>query len=456
MEPLVETHRRASNNRRAISADNAEDYEMIRFVSLIHTRLGEVFLNESYCNLAIANYRKVLRYCESFNDKYSISQTLKYLGYSYQLSNNADSALYYYNESLKTSRDIGNKFDVEKCIAQIMYFDKGERDSAFMILRNNLNRITNEEVKYSYHFTIGNMFNVDKAYDSALYYLEESLDNNIITKKIAFTTTLSAIYDSISNYEKKAYYDNFSANLLKSNINKEVDKSKLQVLYNNYNERKTEKENAIAKAKTRNTTITISLVVLVIVISVIIYIRYNHRKLHDELKKEIDNRTKDIESKNSIINQKEQLINEYQITNENKDKIIYRQKKEIDRIKTRINKKGRSDIEAYYTSNVCKKILSRKDNDFSCLKEDELALLLEAADKHLDNISYRLQNSFPELNKKDIYTICLIILNLEKKLPVLLGRNTKTIWDRLHKLKKLMNVESNSDLFLYIKDNFID
>ena len=114
------------------------------------------------------------------------------------------------------------------------------------------------------------------------------------------------------------------------------------------------------------------------------------------------------------------------------------------------------NIEAYYASDICKKILSRKDNDFSCLKEDELALLLKSADEHLDNISERLRNKFPSLNKNDIYTICLLILNLEKKLPVLLGRNPKTIWDRLHKLKKLINVESNKDLYIYINDNFLD
>mgnify|MGYP003310216243 CR=1 FL=1 len=52
------------------------------------------------------------------------------------------------------------------------------------------------------------MYYNNKSYDSALYYLEESIDNNIITQKLAFATTLSAIYDSIGNYEKRVYYDN--------------------------------------------------------------------------------------------------------------------------------------------------------------------------------------------------------------------------------------------------------
>ena len=176
----------------------------------------------------------------------------------------------------------------------------------------------------------------------------------------------------------------------------------------------------------------------------------------DDCVNRIDNYSKDIENKNIIINQKEKLISDYQKTNDKKDKIIDKQKKEIDRIKIRISKKN-VNIEAYYASDICKKILSRKNNDFSSLKEDELALLLKSADEHLDNISERLRNKFPSLNKNDIYTICLLILNVEKgKLQYLLSKDRKTIWNRLNKIKSLMNVDENHDLFLHIKDNFLN
>ena len=444
------------------STDNPEDYEMIRFVALICNRLGRLFYNESYCDLAIFKYKKALGYIEFLKDKQAEANVLKELGNSYQLSNKPDSALYYYKESLKCNSSLPNKLDIEKSIAQIKYFSRNEKDSAYAMLRNNLNKINNENLKVHYQYTIGNMFYHDKIYDSALYYLETCMDNNIIKQKLVFTTTLSAIYDSLGKYEERAYYDNISSRLFKDNINEDVEKTKIQVLYENYNKIKIEKENFENKIKTRKKIIMLSLVTLILVLFVLIYIKYRHIKQSNKLKNEIDdyvnridNYSRDIENQNIIINQKEKLINEYQITNDNKDKIIDKQKKEIDRIKTRISKKN-VNVEAYYTSDICKKILSRKDNDFSYLKEEELALLLESADKHLDNISYRLQNSFPELNKKDIYTICLLILNLEKKLPVLLGKNPKTIWVRLHRLKNIMGVESNQDLFIYIKDNFLN
>ena len=432
--------------KRKKSVDNNEDYEKIRFVALIYTRLGEIFLNESCCDLAIANYKKVLFYCESFNDTYFISQTLKYLGYSYQLSDNVDSALYFYNKSLRTSNDIDNKLDIDKCIAQIMYFNKDERDSAFMILRNNLNRITNEDVKYSYHCLLGNLYYNDKEYDSAICYLEETLDNNIITKKIAFTTTLSAIYDSLGNYEKKAYYDNFSANLLKNSINKEVNKSKIQVLYNNYNERKAENTRIKVKVRTRRITMISCLGAIITIMFIFIYIRYNYKKQNDKLKGDI----------NDYAKENKRLIDDFKKSNDKKDKIIKQQKKEISEIKNQFNNATGFNLEAYYDSDICKKILSRKDSDFSCLKEDELALLLKSANLYLNNISVRLSEQFPTLNQNDIYTICLIILNVEKgKLPYLLNRDRKTIWDRLNKIKKLMNIDAKQDLFIHIRDNYL-
>ncbi|MBQ8760115.1 MAG: tetratricopeptide repeat protein [Bacteroidales bacterium] len=445
-----------------LSVDYPEDYEKLRFIALIYNRLGRLFLNENYCDLAIVKYRKALKYFEILDDNGSKANVLKELGNSYQLANKPDSALYYYNESLRYNSNQPNKLDVEKSIAQILYFNRNEKDSAYTILKNNLDKINNEDVKEPYQLTLGNMFYHDKVYDSALYYLETCTDNNIIERKLAFTTTLSAIYDSIGNYARRNYYNNISSRLFKDNVNKEVDNKHLQVLYDNYRERIKERERSIAKTKTRKLMVTTGLGILVIVVLIMIYIRYMHRKQNNKLKSEIDdyvnmidNYSKDIENKNIIINQKEKLINDYQITNDKKDKIIDKQKKEIDRIRTRLSKKN-VNIEAYYVSDICKKIVERKDSDFSCLKEDELALLLKSADEHLDNISERLHNSFPGLNKNDIYTICLLILNVEKgKLQYLLGKDRKTIWNRLNKIKRLMNVDENQDLFLYIKDNFL-
>ena len=461
MEPLVETSllwRLMANDKRLKTkgkglcdsvtlrlCDSDEDYEKIRFVALIYTRLGEIFLNESCCNLAIVNYKNALLFSNVLDDNMFKSNTMKYIGNAYQLYSKQDSALLYYRKSLEYNNCIDNKLDVDKCIAQILYY-KGERDSALKMLRNNLNKIDNEIVKYAYHHTLGNMFYKDNAYDSALYYLEESLEDSLIIKKLAFTTTLSAIYDSLGNYEKRAYYDNICSKLLKNNINKEVDKSNLQTLYNNYNERKSESISIEAKARTRRITIISCLGAIIAIMFVFVYVRYNYKKQNDRLKGEI----------NDYAKENKRLIDDFKKSNNKKDKIIKQQKKEISEIKNQFNNATGFNLEAYYDSDICKKILSRKDSDFSSLKEDELALLLKSANLYLNNISVRLREQFPTLNHNDIYTICLIILNVEKnKLPHLLSRDRKTIWDRLDKIRRLMKIDAKQDLFIHIRDNYL-
>ena len=112
----------------------------------------------------------------------------------------------------------------------------------------------------------------------AIYYLEKSFASENISVRISSAVNLSAIYDSLGNYEKRAYYDNICSKLLKNNINKEVDKSNLQTLYNNYNERKSERISIEAKARTRRITIISCLTAFIMVVLIIVYIKYNHRK----------------------------------------------------------------------------------------------------------------------------------------------------------------------------------
>ena len=421
------------------------DYEKIRFIALIYTRLGELFLSENYCDLAITKYRKALKYVNLLGNNDYKSQMFKFLGNSYQHTDKHDSALYYYNESLKYNSGLINRLDVEKCIAQILFY-KGENDSAYKLINDNLDKINNENLMYSYHYTLGDMYFNDKKYDSALYYLETSLDNDIVTKKVAFTTKLSAIYDSLGDYDKRDYYDNYSAKMLLNHANKEVDNKQLQVLYDNYKERKNERERSIAKAKIRKQIIAISLGVFVILVSFTIFLKYRNKRHIDNLTEKIDD----------YANENKQLAEDFQKASSKKDKIIKQQKKEIEEIKNELGKKNRVDLDAYYDSDICKKIMARKDSDFSCLKEDELALLLKSADAHLNNISTRLYEQFPTLNTNDIYTICLIILNVEKnKFPYLLSRDRKTIYDRFSKIRKLMNIDTKQDLFIHIKDNYL-
>ena len=401
------------------------DKEQTRFLFLTYTRLGELFLNEHYCDVAIVKFRHALKYAKQLDNSNSISRTLKFIGNTYQLTGDIDSSLYYYNKSLNIVFDSINKLDVEKSIAQIL-FKEGEKDSAYIIIKNNIDKIDNYDAKYSYYTLLGEFYYYDNKYDSAILYLEYGVESQYFYTKLNAAIKLSKIYDLLKCNEKKAYYDNIISQLSVENINKSTNKTKLQNLYDEYKKRKIEKE---ILSNRRNVYFTISFI-FVFAFIVIIFIRYRYERTHKEL---VD-----------ILDSKEKTISDY------KDKLKRKDQKlsEI-RKKTDIN----IDFEAYRNSEICQKILNRKPTDFTVLLESELALLLESADKNLGNLTKTLNDKYPKLRKDDFYCICLLLLNVEKnKFQYLLGRNRKTIWERLNKIKTIMNIGDNDDLYIFMKN----
>ena len=401
------------------------DKEQTRFLFLTYTRLGELFLNEQYCDIAIVKFRHALKYAKQLDNSNSISRTLKFIGSTYHITGDIDSALYYYNKSLEISTDFLHKLDVEKSIAYIL-FNNEAKDSAYIIIKNNIDKIDNYDAKYSYYTVLGEFYYYDNKYDSAILYLEYGVESQYFYTKLNAAIKLSKIYDLLKCNEKKAYYDNIISQLSVENINKSTNKTKLQNLYDEYKECKNEAE---ASRNRRKVYFIISFL-LVFAFIIIIFIRYRYECTHKELVDTLYSKEKAISDFKDKIKRKDQKLSEI-------------------RKKTDIN----IDFEAYHNSEICQKILNRKPIDFTALSESELALLLESADKHLGNLTKTLTDKYPKLRKDDFYCICLLLLNVEKnKFQYLLGRNRKTIWERLNKIKTIMNIGDNDDLYIFMKN----
>lgn len=393
------------------------DNEQTRFLFLTYTRLGEMFFNEQYCDIAIEKFRLALKYAYQLNNDNSVARTLKYMGSTYQLIGDIDSALYYFNKSLNIGSTYINQLDIEKNIAKIL-FEKGEKDSAYAIIKNNIEKIDNYNSKYSYHTILGDFYYHDKLYDSAIHHFRLSIESQFFYTKLNAARHLSAIYDSLNDNEKKAYFDNIISQLSIENINKRTNNAKIQNVYDKYKKRKNEREEL--RYRQNVYVIVCSLIILTFII--IMFIRHRFKLNHKELLETIDS--------------KEKTISEF------KDKLS-----EVNKTNDNIN------FEAFHNSSICQKIINRKPSDFTTLSDGELALLLDAADKNLDNFTKKLKDRYPKLKKDDFYYICLLLLNIEKnKFQYLLGRNRKTIWERLNKIKIIMNISDNDDLHIFIKN----
>ena len=342
--------------------DSDEDYEKIRFIALTYTRLGRLFYNENYCDLAILKYRKALEYIEYLGNNEYKANILKELGNVYQLNGESDSALYYYNSSLKANPDLTNKLDLEKNIAQIL-FDKGEKDSAYIMIKSNLEKLDNYRPIDSYYGILGFFYHEDEEYDSAIYYLGKCSESTNNYVRIASSIRLSAIYDSLGDYEKKAYYDNIISDLSVKGIKRSVKNNQLQDVYDKYKERKVEKEKLENKKKTNLiVSVLIGLISLTIVFTILIWHKSKRKDiLHQESLNEKD---RYIANKEEIISKTNEEVKQKESEIKNLVEIIDGHKSDINSLKNELS------IKEHEIS--CKETDIRKmENDLSA-KEIEL------------------------------------------------------------------------------------
>ena len=415
-----------------VEDESVEDKSKLRFMALTYSRLGELFLEEHYIEFALEKFKHALKYSEMLDDSFAEANTLKFIGNTYHLANNNDSALLYYYRSLEADSNLNNKLDVEKSIAQILYH-KGKKDSAYILIKNNLDKIDNYGPKYSYYSLLGEFYYNDNKYDTAIYYLEECIESQYFYTKVYAAKLLSSIYNIYQDYDNKAYYDSIISQNTLEYINGKIDKNKLQDVYDDY---KTKRYDAdINKIKSKIFILIIILVLILIPIAVISAYIYKHKQ------KKL---SKALSHKEMMLDEKENIISDYKnVINEMNQKIATTTSTNVDFMK-------------YYNSEICQKILNRKIYDFSPLTENELTVLLETANKYLGQSIHSLKKEFPELKKNDLYYICLILLNIDKnKFQYLFGRHRKTVWERINRIKLIMNIDSNDDLYLILRRRLI-
>ncbi len=413
---------RKSVDRCLLTVDNPEDYEKIRFLALTYTRLGRLFTNENYCDLAILKYKKALNCLNIIKDSISISYTYKNIGNVYQLLDKTDSALYHYRKSLEIYSGLTNKLDIEKNIAQIL-FERGEKNNAYIIIKNNLDKIENTNVRYSYYNILGEMYMDDKEYDSAAYYLAKSVNSSITSIKVTASIKLSAIYDSIGDYEKKAYYDEIISKISINDVNKSLKNNKIQDVYDRYKERKVEKEKI--KSRTRTKVIAISLSLLIIISFVIIILIWHKSKRKDRLHQE-------------SLNEKDRYI-------ANKEEVISRTNEEIKRKESEIKKLVEMLEDHRSVIKFLKNDVAIKEQEISGKKTDikKMEKDLSAKERELK----RLQ--------KNVHENCILIdrLNEEHKTK---EERLAVHLDEIEKLKTEISETQKNLIDLRFKNSFTE
>lgn len=404
--------------------------------------LGYIYLDNSFASNAVDILRK--SYEHSVSDSIS-AHILKLTGMAYMAIDN-DSAFHYFDKCMETDpSNYFNQIDINKCVAMMLFYDEGEKDSAYAIMRKTFDIIEHDNVRESYYTIYGEMLYEDKQYDSAIYYLEKAIGSSEYFLNLGSAEILANIYDSIGNEEKRIYYNDIASQLAYERVDTEFDRLKIQDMYNVH---KT-KMHEMQKAKVRKNVIMIVTPCLIIIAVVIFFVVRRNRKIVGELSDTIN----DIRFRHSLV---EGRIRSKNMELQKLSEQIKAKEEEIVGLKSKLEKgnSGLSNLKAYYQSEVCSKILDEIDelsgrgidtSDLHPLSQEEFGLLLQSANIHLGGFIEDISVRLSKFKKEDLYYLCLVIVNLnDKQIASLFGVTYSTIRSRRNNICAKLGINSSN------------
>ena len=378
---------------------NKEDYEKIRFLALIYTRLGELFHNEGCTSIAKDAYKKCINIFISLNDSIAFANYYKQLGDIYIIEDNYDSSLFFYNKSIESLDNANNPItrDSWKGISAVLHHN-GDVDSSYKIIKE-LVSVADGDEQYAYKTKLAQMYYKDEVYDSALIYFEEVLKRDNKYTKISAANYISKIYAAKGDAENSNYFLNLYSDELIEEFNRTSHKSQIMKLYNDY----MYKRPLSHETGKSNFPLILLMIMVLCLFSFMILLNYGR-------KKHIDN------SHKTQVKTFNDCIDEFK--NEN----IY----------TKISSVKDTYIKSAETNRY---------KEFQ-LNNDDKEILINSVNRCFNGYAIRLVQLYPNLNTNDVMYCCLILLGMEnKEIGALMGVQYQSVKDRLRKLATIFNTD---------------
>lgn len=386
------------------------------FMALIFARLANIYSDKFLIEPTIYFYKNVLNYKQkAFSSPSSFANTLFFLGYEYEKSEQFDSALYYYDQSLASMNDTTG----------VLYRNVINRKalSSYHMAHNGqasvdaLKRIAwagNEFEMYDRFLGIGYVYKLDNQHDSAIVYLNKVFeDAPSLFLKTQSADYLREIYEDSGESDKAGEYARFVTQNTPPEFGTKADEWRFTSLFQDYLQQKQEAVRQKEAEQNRERIVTIILPLLVVLVVLTISLLLNRRR-HQRAKAENRALTGRLQEQGKALTAMKQRVEAASFAEEPVCRLI------IERVNTG-QFKSKVDYLVY--------------KDFALTKEQLLALR-EAADAHFGQFTTRLKQAFPSLTKGDIDYCCLYLLGVEEAdMAALMQRAFNTVCERSRKLK---------------------
>ena len=377
----------------------------------------------------------------------------------FQSKTETDSILYYLNMAkpyIDSTYNNGYVYLLSLHVLSTVYYNQEKFDSCFQVKRDMIAYKSRNGLDAKIDsMTLGiQMFHSPYRFQSKPYLLKalEYESDDVTTGMVMLL--LEKIYQKENNSDSVAFCQKYYKSYAQAEISRVQTANNFFKLYDDYAEKRDAKLEALREQKDMKKRMSLIVIAFVILVTVLFFIFRKSRMKFNKQTEHLNSIIADSEFKHSLIDGKIKKMN---VEMRKKEEIIKAKEMELDEMKQKMERlENAPDIESYYKSDICQKIVNRKATDFSALTNEDFALLIKSADKHLNNITARLKEKYPKINKDDFYYICLILLNVDlNKMQYLLDRNPKTVWYRLNKIKSMMGLETGDDILMYLMKNFI-
>ena len=288
---------RKKDKRLKAKVDNPEEYEKIRFIALIYTRLGSIYSDELCFDIAMDfDYKAYIQF-KNINDTASYLYSLTNLGlYSYS-NHNIEDSKYWYEKTISEFPVENNIYvnSAKNGLAQILY-DEGYIDSAIKIIRELMDNPLNDIDKGFCKYTIAEMFYNTNQYDSALYYAKDAFYDNSSYTALAASDIIYKVYEKYGNIDSCNIYKQFYIDESNDFINKSENRTLMVTMYNDYVHYSSKK----VQEKNNNLLCYIMIFLVIISLSVLVYKKTKKSDNIHERYISITNNTTIISIKNKI------------------------------------------------------------------------------------------------------------------------------------------------------------
>ncbi len=386
-------------------ARNSKDY---KYLYLINYYLGNLYTMQNLYKNGINSDKEAYQYALKLKNSAYQCLSLSKIGFGYLGLEKEDSALVYQLRALKKAEKDDKKY-IYHIYNQICvtYNAMGKYKLALQYNNKALGIKANENNLFAYYSSKGDIYKNMHQYDSAIFYINKSIQSDYIYTKAAGCSRLAAIYEALGSKDKALYYIK-KFNLYRDTIDTQTQSKAIIETQEIYKHDKLKEENLLLKqneAEKNRSFYRLSLFTSFILLlgGYIYFLNYRkNQKQKEEIRKD------------------KELLQEITINKIQREKELIQNEAEL---KTKFYNQLNSIIIPGLISSS--KDINEGKSSHIKLTEQDWNKIIENTDAVFNNFTKRLKETFPKMNEMDIRLCCLIkvqlsqsemadILNIEK------------------------------------------